>query len=92
MEPDEYSFEWYKQNLPEGITINCINHGKVYLDIDMDEYPSKMDQMGIINWIELGMTQAPLEMYYSISDREYVSAYTFREMNGYDNSFFKGCE
>lgn len=87
----EYSFEWYTQNLPEGITIHAMNQTRctLYLKIDPKKYPTKMDQMGIINWIELCMKPPTLEIFYSSGADEYINAYGFRERNGYDNQFFE---
>ena len=98
----EYSKEWYKQNLPKGVTVNeqltkSALPGIVCMDIDIVEYPSLLSQMGIINYIELAFGTYELEYHYSIMDKsqnvfQYMSAREFREEWGYDNKFFEGGE
>lgn len=93
METPEFSIEWYKQNLPEGVTVNerltkLYSPGVMLVDINTDEYPTLLSQMGIINYIELALTNPAVEIQYSIDHFQYRSAYKFRLDNGYDNKFF----
>lgn len=102
METPEFSIEWYKQNLPEGVTVNeqltkSALPGIVCMDIDIVEYPSLLSQMSIINYIELALGTNELEYHYSIMDKsqnvfQYMSAREFREEWGYDNKFFEHVE
>ncbi|WP_405286399.1 hypothetical protein [Methanobrevibacter sp.] len=94
MELVKYSLEWYKENLPPGVTINerltkLANPGMIMVDIDTDEYPTLLSQMGIINYIELGLVTQAIDMNYSIDKFQYMSAYKFRKEHGYDNKFFE---
>lgn len=92
MRTSKYSLDWYKANLPYGVNINeeltKTKGNAIYLDVDVETYPKLIDQMGIINFIELSMTQYTIDMYYSIGG-DYVNADTFRDIHGYNNSFFK---
>ena len=96
------SIEWYQRHVPYGVSVNeeltwNTNRG-IHLNIDASIYPTKMDQMGIINYIELAMTEPGLQIVYFIdggqSVMEYLTAYEFREANGYDvaNKFFEPIE
>lgn len=94
MELVKYSLEWYRENLPPGVTINesltkLANPGMIMVDIDTDEYPTLLSQMGIINYIELGLVTPEIDMNYSIDKFQYMSAYKFRKEHGYDNKFFE---
>ena len=94
MELIKYSLEWYRENLPHGVTINesltkLANPGMIMVDIDADEYPTLLSQMGIINYIELGLVTPEIDMNYSIDKFQYMSAYKFRKEHGYDNKFFE---
>lgn len=95
MEPVKYSLEWYKVNLPKGVTVNerltkLADPGMIMVDIDTTEYPTLLSQMGIINFIELGLVTPEIDMNYSIDQFMYMSAYKFRQEHGFDNSFFGG--
>jgi hypothetical protein len=94
MELVKYSLEWYKENLPPGVTINerltkLANPGMIMVDIDTEEYPTLLSQMGIINYIELGLVTPAIDMNYSIDKFQYMSAYKFRKEHGFDNTFFE---
>lgn len=94
MELIKYSLEWYRENLPSGVTINesltkLANPGMIMVDIDTDEYPTLLSQIGIINYIELGLVTPEIDMNYSIDKFQYMSAYKFRKEHGYDNKFFE---
>ena len=98
METVKYSLEWYQRQLPVGVSVNeeltwNTNQG-LHLNIDTKQYPTRMDQMGIINYIELAMTEPGLQIRYSVGGNEYITAYEFREANGYTeaNKFFEPVE
>ena len=61
----------------------------ICLDIDTKIHPTTFDQMGIINYIELGLKSSETELYYSIDEFNYVSASRFRKDHDYDNTFFE---
>ena len=98
MELVPYSMEWYQRHLPVGVSVNeeltwNTNKG-LHLDLDISVYPTRFDQAGIINYIELAMTEPGLQIRYSVGDNEYITAYEFREANGYgdSNPFFEPVE
>ncbi len=94
IKPVTGSLEWYNEKLPVGVIVNeekthYAGIGEICLDIDTNEYPTPSSQVAVINWCELGIILWSEAANYSVNGEDYLSAKEFRELHGFDNTFFE---